>query len=358
MRIWERYMFREVMMTWLMLLGGIYFLFVLIDYSNHAQNFHKSGVSLYQLLTYYTLQISKHWELMASFSLLLAVVRTLTHMNVRNEFVALFTSGITRKRVMRPLLLAGLICTASIAINFEWVRPYNMQELRRLQDATIKSKKAERRRSQVSGYTLTDGSTLIYQSYDAAAQRFFDIYWLPGGDEVYRMKYLYPDTETSVAKYVDRLARDDSGHFRVLESLEAKTFPHLRFTEDDLRQTLFAPEHWPPSMLLRYLPQGRSVDELNDRETQILAAFHQKLALPLLGLLVVFAPAPFCMGFSRRMPVFMLFGLAILGFILFLMFYNAMVVLAEGALMAPLFAVWAPFALYGGLFGRSFHRMD
>ncbi len=357
-RIWERYMLWEGLKVWLLLLCGTFFLYMLLDYSNNVQSFQKSDATGFEVAFYYLLQLSRNWELLASFSLLLASIRVLTHMNSYNEVIALFSSGVTRKRLLRPLMVIGAVLAVSVFVNSEFIRPSTLAEMRRLRDETVKSARKERRQGRVQGYVLNDGSTLLYQYYDTAHKRFFDLYWLRSGDEAFRIKYLYPSDATSTGAYVDRIMRDSQGRFEIVESFASYPFPELRFTEEDIRRNLFQPEHWPPSLLWQHLPANRSRELLNDREIQILASLHSKLAMPWLCLLVVMAPAPFCLTFSRRLPIFLIFGISILAFIFFLMLFNAMSVLGQNGLMDPAYAIWTPFLAYALIFGRPFYSME
>lgn len=352
-KIWQRYFLKQVSLTFFFLLLSFYLLFVLIDYSSNSRNFAHADLPLATFFTYYLCQFSKQLHLLVPFALLVSVIRCLTSMNSQNELTALLVGGSTRKELMRPFLLVGFICTLFLYANVEWVLPGSLNYLKNLNERYFRH--SDKKNSQVHSLALRDHSVLLYQSWDAINERFFDLYWVRSADDVYRIKYLYPEDHQSLGQYVDHLQRNEEGKLERVEIFHNKIFPELGFSDDVMGSAILDPS----SLSISHLWTLRPADRFNmtDREALFLSALHSKLALPWLCLLVVIAPAPFCLLFTRHLPVFAIFSFALAGFVIFLTFFDAMLILGEGLVLPPLVAAWSPFLPVYGYFTYKYIRM-
>ena len=129
----------------------------------------------------------------------------------------------------------------------------------------------------------------------------------------------------------------------------------MHFNRGHTLENVMLPEVQSLSSLKEKLPAYGK--ELSEKEAYLLTTYYYKLALPWLCLLAVLAPAPFCVRFSRTLPVFFVYAFSIFGLVAFYLVMNAAVILGERQMFHPVFAVWVPFAAFFALFGCRFLRL-
>jgi lipopolysaccharide export system permease protein len=357
-RIWERYFLKEVLKTVILFLVCFYGLYVLIDYTNHGRSFHqRQGIAYLQaFLLYYAYEFVVRSEVLIPFAILLGTIRTLCKLNTNNELVAMMVSGVTISRLLRPFLLLGLLFTAAIYCNLQYLVPLAAKGQKFLDDAH--SGKKKNRKSDVfivEHLALIDGSTLLFQSFDSVSNMFFDVYWVRSIDEIYRIRNLYPYNVPPRGEHVDHLLRNEGGELLVAESLVSKEFNALQIDALSLGSALAVAEEMSLVELWQQLPTGHVAE--SEKEARLLATFHRKLALPWLCLLGVMAPAPFCMRFSRQFPAFAVYAASLFGLIAVYIVLDAVHVLGRRQLVDPLYALWTPLTLFFLLCGWRYVRL-
>lgn len=348
--IWQRYFLKELFKIFFLFLVCFYGLYIIIDYASHTSNLasHNFQIHWIDLGLYYSHIFVSQAEILIPIALLIAVIKTLCTLNVRNELVALMASGIKLKVLLRPFLMVGLFFTLLMFLNEEFILPAALTKLQRIEDGTRNAKSLKRQIASVQSVMLEDGSVVLYQSYDSVHEQFFDAYWIRSLDDIYRIKYLSPYSDVPKGRYVDHLTRQVSGQLARSETFENKDFSEMRFNQDLLHETLTNPELLSLKKLWHQLPADS--DAYSEKESQTLAAFYWKLGVPWLCLLAVIAPAPFCIRFSRQLPVFAIYVCGIFGLIAFYLLMDASLIVAKRQVLEPAVALFPPFAIVMGIF--------
>lgn len=356
-KIWERYFLKEVLKTFFLFLICFYGLYALIDYANHGRSFHQTrGLAhAYAFCLYYACEFVSRGEVLVPFAILLGTIRTLCKLNHNNELVAMLTCGVTASRLLRPFLLLGLFFTVLMYLNTEFLLPIAANQQSVMDDAHSRSKNQKKSMLAVEHTVLEDGSTLLFQSYDAVRDRLFDVYWLRSIDDVYKIKYLYPHTTPPIGYYVDHLSRNANEELVVDNSAEIMPLPNLKFDAKRLIDSLAQPESLSLSKLWEQLPENYEAQ--SEKEARVLSTFHRKLVLPWLCLLAVVASAPFCMRFSRQFPTFLVYAGSLFGLISLYIILDAVHVLGRRQVVDPLYALWTPLVLFALIFGWRYVRL-
>jgi len=133
----------------------------------------------------------------------------------------------------------------------------------------------------------------------------------------------------------------------VLESSQEKKFPAMRFSQQGLTETITPPDELSLFELWNQLPPTK--ETLSEKEAQKKTIFYRKLVLPWLCLLAILGPAPFCIRFTRQLPVFFIYAGSIFGLVAAYLIMNAATVLGERQVLQPAWAIWTPFILFTGL---------
>lgn len=355
MKLWEKYFLKEIASIFFLLLGSFYFLFILIDYTSRASSLFKGQVGMQELVFYYLLLFVKRIDLLVPFALLIATLKALISLNTNRELVALLASGIPLKRLLRPFLFSGIACAALLYVNFQVLSPLAWIQIQKIEDRYMAEEDLQNRQG-IQQVLLDDGSVVFCQSYDSARKLFFDSYWIRSIDEVWRIKYLYPDPKATLGRFVDQIKRNEKGEMKLLNSWETKLLNDLSFNKEQLQATLILPEEMSLTDLWKKMPLSKK--DHNTKEAAITARFYNRLAMPLLCILAVIGPAPFCVIFSRQVPTLLITIFSIVGLITFYLLSDATFVLAKGQVFSPFLIIFAPYMLYAWIFGRRYASLD
>lgn len=344
--LWEQYFLKELFKSFTLFIGSFYTLYVLIDFSNHTTSFHSHHYFQWQeLLNYYFFEFIRRLDVILPFALMLATIKTLCALSTHNELVALMASGISLKSLLRPFILVGLFFTCLMYLNTELLLPKASKGLKQINDRHTSLKNKLEDRGFVQHIYLEDNTQVLFQYYDEERQFFFDAFWVISPDEIYRIKYLFLHEKDPVGRYVNYLTRNQNNELVEKESFSLKKFPQMRFNQKKLQETLSLPEDQSLTELVKQLPD--KTDQTNhEKEAQIIASFYYKMALPWLALFAVIAPAPFCMRFSRNLPVFMIYACSIFGLVSFYLTMDAALILAKRQVFEPFWAIWPPFTFF------------
>ncbi len=348
--IWKKYFIKELAKVFFLFIGSFYFLYVLIDYSAHSKTFHQEGIRHVDILLYYLFQLANRADILVPIALLIATVKVLTTLNVRNEIVALLAGGVPLKTLMRPFLLAGALSAALLYFNFQFIQPHSLALLDGFEDRFFKEHSNQ---EPIGALPLMDGSLLIYQKFDAETQGFFDNYWVKSSDLVYRIQTLYPYEKVPFGEGIAILKREE-GQLKRIKAFDSMFFPEIQFDARALYTAIHPPRSQSLTELFSHL---RWRGALKDKEAEAATIFFYKLMIPLASILVIFAPAPFCLRFGRHHPVFFIYALSLFGIITFFTFVNGCVILGESQVIPPFWAILTPLVLFFGFFGWKYAKL-
>ena len=282
------------------------------------------------------------------FAIMLATIRTLTHMNITNELLAMIVSGIKFKTLMIPFLIMAGICTLLIYCNFEFVMPRLSA-----QENTYKTpSSASPEQPSLHVLHLQDGSTILYQRYNETSKHFFDIFWIRSPKDIVHVKYLYPFEKKPKGYYVDHCIRDNNGDFVRAKSLENEVFNDMIFDSSYFYATVTPTKNLAPSTLIKEAYNPLNIT--HNKQDQFLTWFYFKIAISLVCILAVIGPATFCFRFDRNVPVFMIYAMSIFALVALFTIMDAAAVLGESGTYSPISAIAIPMLCYFGFFGIRF----
>ena len=333
-KIWERYFLFETLKVFFLITFCFYGLFILIDYASHSgANQNHSMMNWNELFRYYLYEWILRADVLVPFALLIATIRTLCDLNIHNELVALQASGIAMRSLLRPFVFLALTFTILIYCNTEWNLPYALAKTRRMQTQKEVIKQKKQKRWLVQSVELEDHSTLIFQNYDKAKKRFFDVYWIQNFDEIWRCRYLYPYKNPPLGIQVDRLKRDADNSLYKAETFSTHAFPKMRFNQKTLLDTLTPSKELAISTLWKRIP--KSLQPKSEKEAEMTAAFLHKITIPWLCFFAVLAPAPFCVRPGRMHPVFFIYAFSIFSLVGCYLILNSGMILGGRQVLPP-----------------------
>jgi lipopolysaccharide export system permease protein len=354
MKIWERYFYTEICKTFFFLLFCLFALYVTLDLMAHIKDLRDGQTSIFTWIVYYLCTFSRRLDVLLPFVVLIGSIRILLSFQAQNVLVALLTSGLSLKTVLKPFINASLIAACILFVNYEWVLPIAQPHAVFIQENDFGKKTLTEEDRSVREVRLKDASKMIYQSYDAENQKFEDVFWVASLDKIYHIKTLDCSGQTPEGHMVDLISRDRSGFLQKSASFSEIKLNDMHFDEDYLKNSVILPRDQSISRLFRQMKLFMSQD--SDKSADIKTNFFYKLTCPLMSLLAFIAVSPFCVRFTRSIPHFMLYLLAISGLFCFLLLLQVVFVLAKSQFAPAWFAFALPWAaaFYG--FSRNYQR--
>lgn len=353
--IWQRYLFGEMLKVFFLFLGCFFFLYALIDYSLHIQEFisdHK--IHLAHLLSYYSAQFIKRSELLIPLALLIATLKVLFSLNTRGELIALQSSGVPRKKILRPLFLLGLLGLGFNLISAEYLLPPCLNELDQFRMEHFRHAHLENRNHQVRALALKDQSKLIYKEEDPQAQIYKDVFWVRSANDIWHMSTLSTNPDAPQASYVDHLERSKEGLLEKKESFDSLLFPKFRLEADPTGRGSIPLENRKISELIQLCYKKEVLTRYE--HPQALTHLLFKLIIPLLSPLVIAAVAPFCLKHRRHLPLLLTYTCALFAFITFFVLMDGAVILGENLTLSPYLALLTPMGLLSLAVGIYYYK--
>jgi lipopolysaccharide export system permease protein len=128
MKILDRYIIRQFLISFLFGLLAFTFIFIIIDMMEKLDDFIDANAPTHVVIEYYIASVPEIVKLMTPVAVLLAALFVTGRLSSQNELAAIKSSGISLYRMMAPFLIVTfIICLASIYFN-GWVVPYANQK--------------------------------------------------------------------------------------------------------------------------------------------------------------------------------------------------------------------------------------
>lgn len=342
-RLWWRHLFTDCARITAAILMVLSSLYIIVDYSVHGKLLTQGGVGVSGMLVYYGALIAYHAPFLLPLALLLGTMRSLLTLNLRRELLALKAGGMSNWALISPYLALGLLVACTLLANYQFVYPKACQICDQIASEVI-GKRSGSKGPSLRALALKDGSKLLYQRYDPARRLLFDTLWIRLDGSIYRAKYLDPHSDQLNGWWVDYLSRTESGALALQESWQNVRLPDMGFDlQADLQMLLTAPDALSLTALFHRLPSAHHI--VTDRNSELIAYFHSKLALPWVGLIMLLCISPYCMQFSRQTPLFVIYGVAIMGFLSLQTVLDVSLILAKSHLISASWAAWSPLGL-------------
>jgi lipopolysaccharide export system permease protein len=355
MKRFDKYIMKEFLLPFLTVMLGFVLLFVLFDFSGRLNDFIEQKMTVQDVLYFYYLFVPQMVVVVMPVSLLLAIFHSFGKLSRNREIFALRAAGISLHRISRPLFIFSLICFLAVFFINERFVTKTYAETKEFQDRIEGEEEEEDTiRDRVFSY---DGGTLIFEEFDAARMQLTGIAWdqpaAPDRDGIWlradRGKWIGEQWwlyDVSVI-YGNNLHSPVRAKRRMYE---------WGFTPRDILSEKMA-----EAMSFMEIWRNLGSDSgtiTEDKRRQMRLQINQKLALPLLNMLVVLIGMPLCLKTKASGSIFIGLGLSLT---LSFGYYGLFLIgktLGHKGLMIEWLAIWYPNILFVALAGVLVARME
>lgn len=365
MRIIDRYLLRQFLWTFVICYVSLTGLYIVLDAFTNLEEFlryaHKGGGLLAMMGSHYSYRGIWFFDKFAGLLTLIAAMFTVTWIQRHNEMTALMSAGVSRVRVVAPVIGAAVAIAILAAANRELVIPRFREQLTR-RPKDLVGEVAQKLHSQNDNRTgilfrgeatfadrkriekpdfLLPASLSDYGRLLVAENAFYKPPEKdrPGGylfDKVEKPKHL--DTQPSLAldgEPVLITPRDAPDWLR----------PDQCFVVSDVRfEQLTNAEAWRQYSSTPDLIAGLHNPSLGYR-AEARVAVHSRLVQPFLDVTLLFLGLPLVLRRGDR-NVFIAIGIAAVVVAVFMLVVMASHYLGSASSLSPAFAAWAPLMLF------------
>ncbi len=344
MAIWAKELFKKVLKKLLFIFFSLIFLYVIVDFSIHSTRF--SSASIVTLIKYYLSQVSDYLDIFLPVSFLISIVRTLTEMNINKELLALFSSGLSKKSLIKPLFVIASLLSLICLLNAEFVIPKTAYFMNDFQKQFF-AKKSKNAKKNVHSIFLNDQSHLVFSKYDSQSKVLEDIFWIRNFNNILHIEKIEL-TSPPTAYFLDSLTREQNDRLVKKYSYKKKVLEDLSITEQELLDLFITPDRYPLTKLL-VSNKNESLETISEKSS--LASL--KIIYSLTFFLIVICIFPFCIHFSRDFSPLYVLSFSIFAFICFYAMLSALSILSINQVFSTFTVLWVPcfFSLLIGFYG-------
>lgn len=354
MKLLDRYVLRSFLEPFFMSFAGFIFIWLIIDLNDNASDFLDSHASFKQVFGYYVTQVPAITLLAMPITVLLALLFSLSRMSRTNEIISMLGAGHSVVRVMRPLIISGILASA-FCLWLNWEQAPHAEGIKKVAMAQIKR-----------GKKATDVEPILAHLFrDRQNNRTWYVKQMrPGTSQLKGVHITQQDSVGRITrKWYTARANYDPNHktwtmdrgmiidFTPEGDIEKRdVFTSNRVISD------FSETPWRVSSS-ELNPQGLSIPELRDylkfnfdfpavQLSPYRANLSDRFAYALSSIVIVFIAGPLGIVYNRRgvvgavaTAIFIFFGM--------IMLRSLVMALAKGYRVEPTMAPWVPDIVLG-----------
>jgi lipopolysaccharide export system permease protein len=358
MKTLDRYLSREYIKTFLILLVSLSVVFIVIDIIDNMPKLIRHGATFDQAALYYLLRLPYLIILTSPVTMLLSGLFLMNNLAKYNESVAIRAAGISIKRAMLPLFGLGLIMSMIIGVLGEVVLPRTEAKRSYVYQVLIRDEEPEDQMLKTRiHYQGKDGKFFYFGFFDGYKNtlRVIDILKTDPKSGIIREHITASGAEWKYNQWMLKdceIRRFDSKQTVqwkyyssiVLPEMDVQPKDFVRITKKTLSMNFFE--------LKDYIGRLKKVGDDYSKE---LVDLHLKLAYPLTNLVVIFFFVPIATSNIRSKGRGWIFMLGLFVCFMYLTLMRISQSLGYNHVLPPVAAAWAPNTLFT-LIGFAFLR--
>ncbi|MCF7814083.1 MAG: LptF/LptG family permease [Candidatus Cloacimonetes bacterium] len=353
MRILDKYILREYIKIFLIIVFAFSVLFLVIDVSDRLPRLLRKDAQMNDLIIYFLLRIPYLIILTSPVMVLLSGLFLMDSLSKFNESIAIRAAGISIFRMVTPLIWYGFIFSIVVMILGETVLPKAEEYRQFVYTEKIKNMKVEDKKLRSNIHYLGSDNNLYYIGFFDGYRnllRTIDITTYEPGTGMVKKKITAAD-----AKW-----KDDKWHFKncniryysqgVLDSLQffnSTVIKEVDVTPVDFIKSAKKPMSMNFFELRNYIGRLKKVGE---KFTKEMTELNLKVSFPFANLIILLFSVPLVSTSSRSRSRGLVFGMGLLVCFLYLSALRICQSLGYNGVLSPLMAAWFPnliFAIIG-----------
>ncbi|MFH0777093.1 MAG: LPS export ABC transporter permease LptG [Candidatus Eisenbacteria bacterium] len=346
MRILDRYLLREFMLSFCLALLSFLSIFIIIDVFEKIDTFVDNRALLASVAKFYVFSTPYILILVLPVALLLACLLSFGQLAKRNELTAMWVSGLDFLRIAAPVLVVSAVFSCFSLAMGELVVPSAIKVKEDVMRVDIKKQPrvSITRRGNLN-YLGSGGRIFLIKMYDSIEKSMLDVVIQEFGDGTLLRRIDAANARWDGEQWVfyNGFIRSFVGGTEHASHFMTLTIPGLKEKPEDFAEEEAAPYQMNFLELLDYV---RRVRESGGSVQKYLVDLHMKLAFPLACVVVTLIGAPLSTR-VRRGTVALGFGLSLLISFAYYGFLRTGQALGHSGILPPVLAAWMGNIFFG-----------
>jgi len=343
-RTLDRYVALQFLRLWVLFALAAPVLFILMDVTDHLDNYLDRGLTLRQVAISYVYQLPLFVLYALPVASLIATIFTVNGMTRHSEVAAAKAGGISFYRLFAPLAVLGLLLTG-VALGLSELVPVT----NRLRAEVLGQRRSTAKARTDFVYRARDGHVLSVRRLDGGTGRMFGLSLEREGNEPAVPVIHVVAREATYDQQKGRWMLSDGYLRMLLDRGVERSFRFSRMLPLHLRESpeqLLAEPKDPEEM--RYGELGQFIETLQrsgGRPLELMVKREQKIAIPVATFIVIIFAAPLATSAGRGGAAYGI-GIALGITIFYLMLFKITGALGAGGALSPMVAAWLPNAVF------------
>ena len=352
MRLLDKYILREYIKIYLIILFSFSVLFLVVDISDRLPRLLSKGGEMHDIILYFLLRIPYLVLISSPVMVLLAGLFLMNNLSKYSESVAIRGAGISILRMISPLIWFGLVFSILIMFIGDMVLPKAEEYRNFIYKEKIKHQKVEDKKMRSHIHYLGGDNNLYYIG-------FFDGY--RNSLKTIDITTFYPETgevkrkitATSATWEADEwvfhncyIRNFENGIPIGMEHYEEKVIKEVDVTPIDFIKSAKKPLAMNFLELREYIKRLNKVGEKFAKE---LVELNLKVSFPFANLIILLFSVPLVSASSRSKGRGLLFGMGLLVCFLYLSTLRICQSLGYNEVLSPMVAAWLPNVAFGAI---------
>lgn len=340
MTIISRYLTREILRVFFILIITLTLLFYIVDFFEKIDDFFGNDIPIVRMLAYFAYKLPFVAAQMIPICLLLAVIIAFGLMNRHNELIAMRSSGISILNLLKPVLVMGAILAGTLFIISEAVVPLTISKANRIWLVEVKKKQVDTSRER--NIWIKENRKIIHiEHYNPAKNTIFGIVTYEF-DSTFKLVRridastgVYQDNGWVLENVMAQTYNPETGIYDV--DLLARAEAVIDLQPEDLSGVVKGSGEMGFTELLGYI---RQVEAEGYDTTPYRVDLHAKAAFPFICLLMALIGTGIAAKIRSKESLPIVVGLAIGVAFLYWTGYGLFISLGYGEVLPPLVSAW------------------
>ena len=348
MRIIDRYIIAEFLKVFTVCVMGFVLVFLLVEITDKIKYYFEYNPPGWLMFKYFLVKLPGYLFYAIPLSILLGGMLSLLMMARHSEIVAMQANGIDALSVARPVLLVGALASIAMFLVDETVIPWSNSYSEYVQNVEIAGKADTTlfKRDQI--WIRSAGSITQVQRFDRGEQSLEGVTMVQWDQDYNFVERIYADKakwwgDHWVFYGVNRTLRLSDGKLAV-ESVPSM-IGALRKPPKDFERAE------KPTKEMNLVQLGAYIDRLEQEgqlPTRYLVDWHDKIAFPLVCLLMAALSVPFAIKVNPRGGgIAMGLALSLVVAFSYWIVHTMFIALGHGGIIPPFAAAWAGNLIFG-----------
>lgn len=348
MRILDKYITREFLKIFTLCVFGFILVFLLVELTDKIKYYFEHNPSGWLMFKYFLVKLPGYLYFAIPLGILMAGMLSLLMMARNSEIIAMQANGIDALSISRPVAVIGLIASILMFFVNETVIPWSNSYSEYIQNVEIAGKSDTTLFKNDQIWIRSKDSVTLVKKFDKPAKTLEHVSIVRWDPEYRLTEKIFADkakwwNDHWMLYGVNKISRTADGKF------EVESLPSMRGTLQKPPDNFDRVEKIAKEMTLTQL--GEYIDKLMDEgqsPTRYLVDWHDKLAFPLVCLIMAALGVPFAVRVNPRGGgVALGLGLSLLTAFSYWVVHTIFIALGNGGYIPPVMAAWGANVIFG-----------